>query len=427
MLTVALFLDATPAAQRVLHLSEAVDAGLKNQPSLKQAHAQAVVLEERSNEAKAPLLPQITGIASYQHRVGQATSAGSGGGGAPTALPLTTSAVDIYTFGGTATQLIWDFNQASEKYRAAGLLAASAQEQEKATAYLVAAGVRRAYFAARAQRALVGVASDTYANVEKHLKQTEGFVKAGTQPEIALAQTRTDLANAHVSVVNAENAYEVAKAQLAQQMGDPTGSDFDVAEEELGPVDGEDLPPETLAARAIAVRPEIAALERQKESNAATMRALKGGYGPSLSANAGVSETGTSSTGLGPAWNAGLTLSWPILQGGLTHAQVREAEANIDVTQAQIDTQKLQVRVDVKQASLSIRAAKATVKAAEDVVTNAHEQLRQAEGRFSAGVGGAIELGDAQVAATNADAQLVQARFNLSTARANLLASLGRP
>ena len=28
---------------------------------------------------------------------------------------------------------------------------------------------------------------------------------------------------------------------------------------------------------------------------------------------------------------------------------------------------------------------------------------------------------------TSADAQLVQARFNLSTARANLLAALGRP
>jgi outer membrane protein len=37
-----------------------------------------------------------------------------------------------------------------------------------------------------------------------------------------------------------------------------------------------------------------------------------------------------------------------------------------------------------------------------------------------------IELGDAQVTATNAAAQLVQAQFNLSTARAQLLTAMGR-
>jgi len=38
----------------------------------------------------------------------------------------------------------------------------------------------------------------------------------------------------------------------------------------------------------------------------------------------------------------------------------------------------------------------------------------------------ALELSDAQVAATSAGAQLVQARFTLATARAQLLAALGR-
>jgi outer membrane protein len=41
-------------------------------------------------------------------------------------------------------------------------------------------------------------------------------------------------------------------------------------------------------------------------------------------------------------------------------------------------------------------------------------------------VGNVIELSDAQVALTNAGAQLVLAQYNLSTARARLLAALGR-
>jgi outer membrane protein len=49
-----------------------------------------------------------------------------------------------------------------------------------------------------------------------------------------------------------------------------------------------------------------------------------------------------------------------------------------------------------------------------------------AEGRYDAGVGNVIELGDAQVALTSAEVQAVQADYNISSARAQLLNALGR-
>ncbi len=84
------------------------------------------------------------------------------------------------------------------------------------------------------------------------------------------------------------------------------------------------------------------------------------------------------------------------------------------------------MRFDVDQAQLMVRADKIAIDAARDALTNAREQLRLAEGRYSAGVGSIIELGDAQVALQNAGAQLVTAQFNLSTARAQLLTALGK-
>ena len=57
---------------------------------------------------------------------------------------------------------------------------------------------------------------------------------------------------------------------------------------------------------------------------------------------------------------------------------------------------------------------------------NAKERLRLAERRYQTGVGSLIDLGDAQVAQTTAAAQLVQAEFTLSTARAQLVRALGR-
>jgi outer membrane protein len=84
------------------------------------------------------------------------------------------------------------------------------------------------------------------------------------------------------------------------------------------------------------------------------------------------------------------------------------------------------VRLDVDSARLAIRAAKAIIGAAEDAATSAREQLRLAEQRYATGVGSIIELDDAQVAYTSAAAQLVEARYGLSAARAQLLAALGR-
>ena len=178
---------------------------------------------------------------------------------------------------------------------------------------------------------------------------------------------------------------------------------------------------------ALKTRPEIVAFERSRESDELTIKSLKGAYGPTLSALGSAGASGLAPDTLTPNWAVGAQLLWPVFQGGLTKGQVHQAEANLSYVDAELEAQKLQVRFDVQQAVLTLGAAKASIDASNEALTNAKEQLRLAEGRYQAGVGSIIELGDAQVAATNAAAQVVQADFNLSTARAQLLTALGRP
>jgi outer membrane protein len=121
-----------------------------------------------------------------------------------------------------------------------------------------------------------------------------------------------------------------------------------------------------------------------------------------------------------------VTLTWNIFQGGLTRAQEREASATLEAARAQADVLRLQVAVDVEQARLAVRAARSALAAADEAHLNAREQLRLAERRYQTGVGSAIELGDSQVALATAAAQRVQADYNLSTARAQLVRALGR-
>ena len=416
-------------SSRTITLAQAERAALAQQPQVVSAHAQSVAAEARANEARSPLLPQVVGTAEYLRETGNFAprpgAVPTGSGTAPS-TSLTTS-YNFWQFGVSANQLIYDFGQTWGKWRAAEATADAQSASENALKLQTLFNVRRAYFNARAQKALVLVAKETLDNEERHLKQIQGFVAVGTHPQIDLAQARTVLANAQVAYINAQNNYDVAKAQLNQAAGLFDTTEYEVGDEEAGPVPDEDQSLDILVSRAIAARPELAQIERERVAQQKTLSALKGGYGPSLSATAGASETGVALDGLVPNWDVGLLLTWPIFQGGLTRAQVDEAAANLDSVDAQKAVVLLQVRLDVEQARLAVRAAKASIGATEDAVTNGREQLRLAESRYTTGVGSIIELSDAQVAYASAEAQAVQARYALATARVQLLAALGRP
>jgi outer membrane protein len=333
---------------------------------------------------------------------------------------------NFWNLGITASELVYDFGQTSGRWRAAQAAESAQRGSERDTLLQALLTVRATYFNARAGKDLVGVARETLANQEAHLRQIEGFVRIGTRPEIDLAQARTDRANAEVQLINAENAYATAKAQLNQAMGVEESAGYEVADEVLPPVAGEDQPVEPLVADALANRPDVRAVEEQARAQQLTLGAVRGAYFPALGVSTGFTDAGGALDSLVWNWNVTATLTWNLFQGGLTGAQEREARANLEAAQAQLDVLRQQVRVELEQARLAVRAAKGAVGASEVALTNARERLRLAEGRYQAGVGSVIELGDAQLALTAAAAQRVQAQYNLSASRAQLLRALGR-
>ena len=181
-----------------------------------------------------------------------------------------------------------------------------------------------------------------------------------------------------------------------------------------------------MLAEALKARPDLLSLARQIDAQDLTIRSIQGNYAPALSAGASLNESGPALDNLSWGFRGMLSLNWQLFGGGVTDAQVREARATTAAIRAQYELQRQQVRADVEQARLGVRAAKAAIEAAHEAAVNARVRLTLAEGRYQAGVGNVIELGDAQVALTTAAAQEVQAVFNLATARARLWRSLGQ-
>jgi outer membrane protein len=413
---------ATAASGKVLHLEDAVEQSLKQSPTLISALANVTSAQGVAEQTRSGLLPQLSATAVGQRSFGTTgTRSGSNSG----VQGATTGAFNNFTFGLNGTQLLWDF-QTVDRFRGANASVSSLQATQQATFINTVLAVRKAFFLAWANRALIQVQEETLVNQVKHQTQTEGFVKVGTQPQIALAQARTDVANAKVALITDQNNYRIAKAQLNQTMGVVQGVDYDVANEELPPLPGENQSVEQLTDIALHERPEVAAQISNRDAQDLNLRAARGGYAPAFSIFGGLAETGDRLDALGPAWDFGLQVTWNFFDGLKTPGVVKQAQGNLDNANAQLTAEELQVRFDVEQADATLQGSKTALVASEEALVNAREQLRLAEARYQTGVGSIIELSDAQVAATNAGAQLVQARFTLATARAQLLAALGR-
>jgi outer membrane protein len=416
MITAPLLLLAALAAAPVqpsspLTLAEAVRIAEANEPSLRSARADVRAAEARVDEARAPLLPQVAATAQVER---------SG------AVRSRVSPENQWTAGLTAQQLVWDFGASS-----AGLAGARASAQAQvATAresrLSIDAQVRSAFAEAHATRALVAIAQETLANQRGQLEKVRAFVEVGSKPESDLAQARSQVAQAQLALVQAESRQALARARLHRALGLGGTPGYELAEESVPAVAGEDGPAEPLGASVDANRPAIQRAGLLVSSQERAVESARGGYLPSLGVFAGATARGARPTDLDGGWSAGLTLSWSLFDGGLTRARVREASATLESLRAGEETARQDAQLELAQVLSTIHGAKSAWEASAEAVSAAEEQLRLAAARYEAGAGTLLEVNDAQVAAASASSQGVEAELQLAQARAQLLALLGR-
>ena len=394
-----------------LTLADAVRIAEANEPSLRSARADVRAAEARVDEARAPLLPQVAATA-------QASRSG--------AFRSRVSPENQWTGGLTAQQLVWDFGTAS-----AGLAGARASARAQAATAREArlsidAQVRSAFVEAHAARALVAIARETLANQGAQLEKVRAFVEVGSKPESDLAQARSQVAQSRLALVQAGSRQSLARVQLHRALGLTGTPGYELAEETVPAVAGEDGPVEALGSSVDAGRP---AIQRAAYLAAAQERAVekaRGGWLPSLGIFAGASAIGARPTDVDGGWSAGATLSWSLLDGGLTRARVHEAAATLESLRAGEETVRQDAQLELAQVLSTIHGAKSAWDAAAEAVSAAGEQLRLAAARYEAGAGTLLEVNDAQAAAASASAQGVEAELQLAQARAQLLALLGR-
>jgi outer membrane protein len=418
----------------VLTLTEALSSARTRQPLLVESRARVEAAEARADLARAPFFPLLATSATYQlgtaNRIFRV-------GTAPELIALQPPGswrlYDQLRLGVTASQLVFDSGRTPARWHAAKADAQAERWSDRDVRTRVALDVRLAFFNARARMDLARVARELLVNQEQHLTLVRRLIAAKLRPDIDLAQAESDRANAELQLITSENAYSAAKADLNQAMGTARSLEYDVGDEEVPPVAGEDGSLEALVEMARTSRPDLASLEKQVEAQAALVTAARGGYGPSLSLTAAVTDIGPAFEP-GPfsrealRWNVvgAAHLAWPLFEGLATAARVRDARALLQALEAERDRLRLQVRTELERARLDTLSGKSAVAAAARALESAALRLQLAEGRYQAGVGNAVELGDAQLAKASAAGRQAEAAAALSAARARLLHALGR-
>lgn len=424
---------ATPALVpgETLTLERAVDLALASHPARKTAEAEALAARERSGVARSALLPQVGGVAEYL----RATDNGIGGTSYVPALGINrapstghhvdqlSDTFDNYVAGISAFQYLFDFGRTRGRIEERDAQA----DAEKARLQLV--GLDLAYQASRsfldllAAKQTVRVYEAAVAKRNEHLREAQVKASAGLRADIDAVTADAELARAKLALVDARNQEQTAKAQLDYAIGLGEGApDYRIAD--MPPDTGTPDAAATYVARAMRSRPDLTMLIDEARAAGAQIDEFKSDYLPRFGAVAGFNTRGQDG---GPANNyyAGLVVSWPIFDGFATDHEVAEAKLHQDAVGHSIDDLRQRIAVQVKHDWLDWQAAIDRVAKSEKTADAARLQLDLADKRYANGLGSIIELTDAERQDTQAAAELVRARVDLSLAKAALDRSTG--
>jgi outer membrane protein len=389
----------------VLTVEEALSRA-RAHPRVAQASAIAAQASARTREAFAGFLPSASASVAYGRQ--WRSTDGSG--------PLYAASV-------SGQVALWDFGRTVESVNAARASASAAQFDVEAARAEQDFQVLQGYYGVLAAEALVAVADDTIAQMQKHLALARAQLDVGRRTRFDVTRAQVDLANAQIQKIQADNGVATARATLSAAIGDEIG---DARLLQPAAPDEPDPRPADAVSRALRARAEIIALDRRVAAADASVAGARAAWYPTLGASGQLSWQDNAFPLRHNVQVLG-TLSWPFLNGGADVARMSEAAAAYDAARAARDAEALQIKVEAEQAALGVLEAHARRDVSRVLVAQATENLDLAEGRYQAGVGSIVDLADAQAALTSARAGEVRAVYDLATARARLARAIGEP
>jgi outer membrane protein TolC len=301
----------------------------------------------------------------------------------------------------------------------------SAEASETATRFQSALGTDMAYFAVLASRELARVATDRVKRAEEQLALARVRVVAGEAIASDSLQLVLELNRARLTLLRQDSAVVASRYQLGSRIGLPGPADAAAVDTTVPPP----LPftEEQAIAELRRRGPDVEAARAEERRAESVLGAERERYLPSLTLSA---TTGAYDSELFPSAlkrsQLQLAMSLPFWDGGQRELSVARLQADRNVARARREERERSAGERLVQAYMGYGTARAGIGLAEVGVAAATETYRVQRARYGEGATTILELLEAQVALSEAEAALVQARFAARLALSQIEALLGR-
>ncbi len=397
-----------------LSIAATVNFALRYHPSLRAASASVQSSDASLTLARAAYFPALAISGSATRTDGAFVFNPS--------IPPRVQSYNTYTAGLAAQQTIYDFGKTDGRVSSAHELYNASTINFQSSRINVIANAEMAYYTVLEAQRVVDVNQEALNQTQAHLKEAQAYYRVGTRPQFDVTTAQVNVANANVNLISSKNQLRIAGLQLENSMG--VHSDVPYSLSDTMGVPSFSLSLDSVKAIALTERQDLLAARASVQSSQSLVTSASGQRLPTV-ALAGAWNWSSFDFPLRSRWNAGVTLSVPLFQGFGIDAQVDQAEANLESAKANFTLVVENALLDVEQSYLSVKEAADRIDATSKLVGQASENLKIAEGRYSFGVGSAIEITDAQVTLSSARLSSIQALYDYNTSLIKLKRATG--
>lgn len=403
-------------------LPNVISYALKQQPVVQQAQIDERITDMQVKSKLADWFPQVNFNYLYQHNFQVQTSII---GGNPVKLGVdNTSALQL-----TASQTIFNRDVLLAK-RTGSMVRQQAQQQTAGTKIDVVANVSKAFYDVLATEQQIKVTDENITRLQKSLNDAKNQYDAGVVDKTDYKRATIALNNALAARKSNEEVLKAKKAYLKQLMNYPVSADLNIVYDSAT-LEGE-IAVDTAQGADYSKRIEYRILETQRSLQEANVQYNKWAYIPSLSAN-GAYNLNYLNNSFGKLYNtsypnsyAGLTLSFPIFQGGKRHYNIRQAEWELKRTDLDIVSLKNEVNSEYSAALAGYKANLANYFAVKENVELAKEVYEVIQLQYRSGVKTYLEVITAETDLRTAQINYFDALYGVLSSKIDVQKSLGQ-
>jgi outer membrane protein len=414
--------EEPPAAEApgAVTLEQAVQVALEQYQPFRVVQETLAQLHQQRRQALSAMLPTLTVAGTLTQRTEAQYSTASAFPAQVLLFPRTEDTLNL-----TLTQPLFTGGKAVGGFKAATALVHAGEQDVEQNREELLMNVAAAYYGVLKAHKRAELFEAEQTRLEEHRRSAEARVKVGDATKTVLLRAEAELAGAKAAVVRARSDELMAREQLALLTNLPIDVALMIPAAQKPPAD----PSDSLVAGAQQQRPEWLRSRFEEQAAEQQVRVARAGFFPTLSLQLTYqreAQNPDTAFFVDPDKYAIVQLQFPLFEGGLQLAKVREAYSQLRSTALNTEFLQLSIKAEVRNALRDVQALAGVVEQFTAQVAFAKENYELTSRQFAVGLATNLDVLDANSILLSAEQQLADATFDHDLAVLRLYKSLGR-